>query len=583
MITGFLSPRSELASVLYEFRKEFIVVGIFSSIANLLMLTPSLYMLQVYDRAMLSRSELTLIAVSILALFLYVTLAFCEWIRGRLIVRIGACLDQRLSSRIFQASFQERLNLTGQAPSQANSDLTLLRQWLTGAAIFAFFDLPWTPIYIGVMFLLHTFLGWLSIVFVIVLCLLAWQTSRLTTSNAEALQAEETDLNVLLHSKLRNADVIEAHGMLPGLRNRWWKKQLQMLLLTMSAGSVENRMTSISKELRVLMQSLSLGAGALLVIQDELGMGSMIVASMIMGRVTAPIDSIASSWKGFVNARSAYTRLEALLAAHPERSFQVKEGLLQDEIVLRDLVATAPRRPQPILKGLNARFPLGQIYTVLGPSGSGKSTLLRALLGVWSQQSGQVLFDGLDVSQYDRDWLGSQVGYLPQDIELFSGSVAENIARLGEVDSEKVIDASRQTGMHDTILHFPKGYDTQIGKGGSFMSGGQRQRVALSRAIYGNPSLIVLDEPDANLDDAGQAALGKMLESLKARGATVFLVTHGKALIHLSDRIIAMRDGAIEHYGKRDEVLSAMKGPAPNLQSECKPQIKALELKANPT
>lgn len=554
--------RSELVDVLAKFRKEFIAVGVFTSLANLLMLSPTLYMLQVYDRVMQSRSELTLIALSLVVLFLYLTLAFCEWMRSKLVIRIGVHLDQALNKRIFRAMFDDSLTWTGRTPSQAMSDLTTVRQWLTGAGVFAFFDLPWTPLYIAVMFLLHPFLGYLSIIFVLILGLLAWFASRLTREELEKAQEEEKELNALIHSKLRNAEVIEAHGMLPGLHKRWWDRQLQTFRLFLRANDVEGRMTVLSKEVRILMQSMALGAGALLVIEEQLGISSMIASTVLMGRVTAPLDSLVSGWKGFIQVRGAFGRINELLAKNPERDSKLVNDALRGELELRNLVATAPGRAQPILKGLSLQLPAGQVYAIMGASGSGKSTLGKALLGVWPHVSGEVRLDGVHVMDWDREVLGPQLGYLPQDVELFRGTVAENIARLGKTDSEAVIEAARQSGMHDTILHFPRGYDTQIGDGGSFLSGGQRQRVGLARALYGSPSLVVLDEPNANLDDVGEAALESAVQSLKARGATVFLITHRPNIINVVDRIILLRDGQVERYGSRDEILAYMKEPS---------------------
>lgn len=555
---GFFK-RSELTATLWAFRREFMVVGVFSMVANVLLLSPTIYMLQVYDRVMVSRSELTLLAVSLITLFLFAVMALAEWSRSRLLVRAGVRLDAVLGTRVFNASFEANLSQSGAPVQRAFSDLTEIRQFLTGNGVFAFFDAPWTPIYIGVLFFLHPFLGWVSIGFALVQSALAWFGNRRTVAPAEAASKAQGEVNSFLQHKLRNAEVVESMGMLPGLRQRWLQRHHDYMTRHGLAQGLTHRITAISKWVRYCQQSFALGAGALLVIDGQLSPGAMIAANVLMSKALAPIDLIVGTLRSFLGARSAFERLEKLLAAHPERDPALTRVPPTGLVELRDVVASAPGRTMPILKGVSLQAAPGSVTVVLGPSGSGKSTLARVLVGIWPDRQGEVLLDGHPIEGWNRLDLGSHLGYLPQDIELFDGTIAENIARFAEVESDKVIAAAQSAGLHEMILRFPKGYDTPIGEAGGMLSGGQRQRIALARAIYGEPALVVLDEPNANLDDVGEAALNQTVRELKAKGKTVFLITHRPGAIKLADRLLLLRDGQVQLQGPRDAVLAHLR------------------------
>jgi len=550
--------RVHLTRFIWQFKRELWAIGIFSAVVNLLMLSPTLYMLQVLDRVMSSRSEITLLVLSVIVVFLFAVQGLCEMVRTRLIIGSGVRLDALLSGPVFRATFTDQLRRSGRAPVQAFSDMMVVRQWLTGQAVFAFFDLPWSPIYLAAMFMLHPMLGWLTIVFMVVLALFAWWTTVATRDPNEAAEDEERELNVFIHTKLRNAEAIEAHGMVPNLLKRWWQRQVVTLSLQAKAHGVDEAFVVSGKEIRVLMQSLALGAGALLVIDGELSIGAMVAATLLMARATSPIDQIVGGWRGFLNVRKSLGRIETLLALDTEQGTDAPSQPTQVAISLRNVVATAPGRSEPILKGLNADFPAGQIYAVLGNSGAGKSTLGKVLLGIWPQRSGDVLINGQPVESLDRDLLGPMIGYLPQEVELFGGTVAENIARMGEPQSASVIEAANLTGTHGLILQMRNGYDTPIGEAGGYLSGGQRQRIALARAVYQTPRLLVLDEPNANLDEAGEDALANALTEMKKRGSTIFLITHRPAVIRVADRIVVMSNGRIDMYGDRASVKQAM-------------------------
>ena len=559
MTTPGFFERSELTRALWVFRREFVVVGVFSMVANVLMLSPTLYMLQVFDRVMVSRSELTLLAMSLITLFLFGVMAFAEWMRSRVLVRAGVQLDGLLGTRVFNASFEANLAPSGVSPARAFGDLIQIRQFLTGNGTLAFFDTPWTPIYMAVLFILHPMLGWLALFFAAVQGALAWFGHRSTVAPAEEASKASSEASMYLQGKLRNAEVLEPMGMVHNLRPRWAQRHDQAQQLQGRAQALTHRITAWSKFIRYAQQSLALGAGALLVIDGQLSPGGMIAANVLMTRALAPIDMLVGTWRGFIGARGAFGRLEALLAAHPERDPALSRVAPQGAITLREVVAVAPGRAEPILKGVNLAVAPGTVTVVLGPSGSGKSTLARCMVGIWPGVSGEVLLDGLPISGWDRNELGPYLGYLPQDIELFEGSIAENIARFGEVSSEKVIAAARSAGLHEMILRFPKGYDTPIGEAGNLLSGGQRQRIGLARAVYGDPVLVVLDEPNANLDDVGEAALVRTVQELKAKGRTVFLITHRPGIVAVADRLLILRNGMVQTEGPRDEVLASMR------------------------
>jgi len=562
---------SELLDTVLAFKSEFLLVGLLSAVANLLMLTPTIYMLQVFDRVMVSQNELTLVAVSLIALILFGAMALAEWGRSRILVDAGVRFDERLGTRIFNASFESHLSDPsggkGQAaalrsPARSFNDLLQLRQFLTGNGIFAFFDVPWVPIYIAVCFFLHPLIGWLSVLFALIQLSMAWLSHRLSAQPAEAAQIAQVDVSQYVQNKVRNVEVIESMGMVSNLRAQWWRRHTHGLEAGSTVADLTHRLAATSKFVRYSQQSLALGAGALLVIDGQITPGAMIATNVLMSRALAPIDLLVGSWRTAITASDSFKRLRTLLHAHPEDDLEpgLRRAEPGGEVVLRNIVATAPGRPLPILNNINLTIPNGQVLVVLGASGSGKSTLARVILGIWADLKGEVLLDGLPISSWNRAELGPYLGYLPQDIELFDGTVGENIARFGDVDSEQVIAAATSAGLHEMILRFPRGYDTPMGEAGSVLSGGQRQRIALARAIYGAPALVVLDEPNANLDDAGEVALANTVKTLRELGSTVVLISHRQGVITLADRLLIMANGQVSAEGPRDAVLAALRG-----------------------
>ena len=544
--------RGELNRFLRSFRREIAYVFCFTALINVLMLTPTLYMLQVFDRVLVSQSEFTLFAVTLMLLFFIGVMSFSEWVRARLLVRLGVQIDTRLNPRVFSTAFALQNEGKDKEAARLFGDLSRVRQFLTGPGLLAILDAPWSPVYIFVLFLLHPSLGLLAIVFCAALAVLAWISALVMKAPLEAAGDAAQKESAHLYSKLRHAPVVESMGMQGNMRKAWMAHHQNALVVGRRGMNVQTRMQSITRFTRFFQQSLCLAAGALLVIFGRISPGGMIAANALMGRVTHPVDALMNNWKNMLAARRSYFALETALAAHPhQEAFQADSSEAPGAaIVFQQVVARAEHRQAPILEDISFTLPAGAALAVMGPSGSGKSTLARVMLGIWPMVEGEAFYDGVSLRALDRVSLGAELGYLPQDVELLNGTIAENVARFGEVDANQVIAASQAAGVHEMILRFPKGYDTEIGDGGRTVSGGQRQRIGLARALYGNPRLIVLDEPNANLDDAGDRALLQAVMALKARGATLVLITHRPQIVAAMDLVLTLSDGRMTQFGK---------------------------------
>jgi ATP-binding cassette, subfamily C, bacterial exporter for protease/lipase len=558
-IFGSPRPAHGTAPLLQPLRRELLAMAFFSAVANLLLLVPTLYLLQVYDRVLVSQSTGTLVAVSLLALLLLAAMAFSEAARSQVLIGVGVRLERALGGRVFQGSFAAALAGGRERAAQGFPDLQQVRQFATGPGIFAFFDAPWVPLYIGVTFLLHPLLGALALVFAAVQAVIAWGGhSPAARRSAEASQSARAARDGVA-DPLRAAETLTALGMVAPLRRRWLRAQSAAVARHAAAQDWVQRLSSASKFVRYFQQSLGLAAGALLVIDGQLTPGAMIAANLLIGRALAPVDQVVSQWRGLLEAREAFTRLRALVdGAVPAEGREGHAGKLRGAVQLRGLVANAPDRTTPILKGLSLEISAGQTVVVLGASGAGKSTLARCILGIWPDTAGELLLDGVPAGAWRRDALAPQLAYLPQDLQLFDGTVAENIARMGEPDAGQVIAAARASGLHETILRLPAGYDTPIGPGGSLLSGGQRQRLALAlaRALYGDPALLVLDEPNASLDKDGERALGETLKELRRQGRTVILIAQRLSTFQFADRVLLLRDGEVAAWGPPSAVLA---------------------------
>ena len=552
--------RSELREALSGQKKYFQNALFFSFFTNLLVMAPTIYMLEVYDRVVNSRSGMTLAMLTLLVVGLYALMEALEWVRMEVLQFAGRRFDAKTSERVFDSVFEANLRRIPGTSVQALNDLRTVREFLASPALVAVMDAPLAMLYIVVLFMINTTMGYMAIVGALVAVALAYFNERdtlpsLTVANRSAIDAQNYAIG-----SLRNAQVIEAMGMLGSIHGRWMKKQKQLLFMQASASDAAGTYSSLSKFVQLAQTSLLLGAGCWLTIlgQFEGGGGMMIVASILGGRVLAPISQVIGMWKHVVNARDAYFRLNNLLQALPARqpgmSLPAPKGLLSVEAV----TAAAPNSNVAIIRGASFVVPAGKVVAVVGPSASGKTTLARLIVGVWPAASGKVRLDGVDIFPWNKAELGPHIGYLPQDVELFDGTLAENIARFGPVDMARVEAAARAVGVHETIMALPQGYESAIGDDGCFLSGGQRQRVGLARAIFGNPHLLVLDEPNSSLDEAGEQALVQTLLALKAQGTTILVITHRTSVLQAVDLMLLLVEGQVKAYGPRDQVLAAL-------------------------
>lgn len=552
-------PRNEIADIIRTRSKVFWNVGAFTAFINILMLVPSVYMLQVYDRALPSRNEITLLMLTLIMLGMFAIMALLEYVRSMVVIRIGSQLDMRLNTRIYTAAYESNLKNGASDAGQMLSDLTTLRQFLTGSALFAFFDVPWFPIYLLVIFLFNPWLGLFALLgslLLIALAVINEIISRKPLAEANKLSLRSGSL---AGTSLRNAEVIEALGMLPSLKRRWFTLHQRFLNQQRIASERASRISAITRFVRLSLQSLVLGLGGWLAIDGYLTPGMMIAGSILMGRTLAPIEQVINGWKSFNGAKLAYGRLVKLLEAHPPREAGMSLPRPLGHIEVKGVTAAPPGpAKEAVLHNITFAIGPGDVLGIIGPSASGKSTLSRLLVGIWPVQEGIVRLDDADIYQWDKDSLGSHIGYLPQDIELFAGSIAENIARFSEIDAEKVIAAARMAGVHELILHLANGYDTLLGPGGAGLSGGQKQRLGLARALYGDPALVVLDEPNSNLDDAGEKALNQAILTLKQHNKTVVLVSHRTQLLSLTTKLLLLVNGRVNAFGPTQQVLQAL-------------------------
>lgn len=554
---------NEMLAALTAYKRAFFNIGLFSAVINLLMLAPALYMLQVYDRVLASGNEMTLLMLTLMILGLFGLMGALEWVRSQVVIRLGTQMDMRLNQRVYDAAFEAQLSTGSPAAGQALNDLTSLRQFATGNALFAFFDAPWFPVYLWVIFMFSPWLGLLALGGAVLLMLLAWLNQRLSQGPLKAASELSVEATQQASAHLRNAEAIEAMGMLGTLRGHWLAQHTAFLAQQNLASEKTASVGAWSKGVRLALQSLVLGLGALLAVQGQITAGMMIAGSILMGRVLSPIDQLIGVWKQWTSARLAYQRLESLLQAHPARPPRMALPVPRGELAVEQLSASAPGTRRATLSNLSFTLPAGQVLGVIGPSGCGKSTLARLLVGVWQPLAGKVRLDGAQLSQWDKQQLGPHLGYLPQDIQLFAGTIAQNIARFAQVDADKVLAAAQMAGVHSLILQMPEGYDTRLGDGGAGLSGGQKQRIGLARALYGLPALIVLDEPNANLDEAGEQALLQAIGQLKQLKRTLILITHKPNVLTLTDQLLILREGQLQAYGPTAKVLAAPKPAAP--------------------
>ena len=539
----------------------FLYAGLFSLFINLLLLTTPLYSMQVFDRVLTSRSTETLLVLTLLAAGALLAQLALEIVRGRLLLGAGAKLERLLGPAVLEGTLRQALTPNG-ADAASLGDVAQLRGFLSGGTLTALFDAPWAPLYLGAIALVNPGLGGIAGGGALLLALLAYLNERLTRAPLRDIHRHARAAGSVADSAAQNAEVVQALGMLPALRRRWEQASAEVLSAWLRAGRAGGTVSAFSRCARMLIQIAIMGASALLVIEQTTTSGVMLASTLLLARALAPVETAIGGWKALVEARAAYRRLDALLAARqavPSTALPSPIGALTTD----KLSYFAPGGDRPLLQGVTFALEPGKALGVIGASGSGKSTLARLIAGCWRPSGGEIRLDGAELRQWSRERLGRHVGYLPQDVQLFAGTVAENIARLDEADAEQVVAAARWAHAHEMILRLPQGYDTRLGPGGAGLSGGQRQRIALARAVYGRPRLIVLDEPDASLDGEGEGALRATLRALRTAGATVVVVSHRTALLPEMDALLLLKDGQPQLFGPREEVLKRLRGGNP--------------------
>ncbi len=552
------SPLREALASLFPFLKH---TFYFSIVVNVLVLAPSAYMMEVYDRVVNSRSHETLLMLTILVVGIYLLLEALEWVRREVMHDAGMELDKKLRGQVFSAIFTARLQNIPAGGAQALRDLKIIREFLPSQALLAVVDTPLALLVLVLLFLMAPSLGWFAVAGALVQFGIGIFNERrirepLLVANRSAIGAQSYADGVI-----RNAQVIESMGMLDQIHKRWMGRQQEFLMKQAEASDHAGANSALSKLVQSLLSSLLLGMGCWLTLKGEIHGSGMIVASILGGKVLAPLVQIIGSWRQVEGALEAYNRLEGLLRELPlpvkGMALPAPTGMLSVEGV----IAGAPRSPVQILKGISFRVAPGGSLAIVGPSASGKTTLARLLVGIWPAMQGKVRLDGNDIYQWDKEDLGKHIGYLPQNVELFEGTIAENVARFGEPDPEKVSEACRMVGLGGLIGQLPKGYETQIGDDGSFLSGGERQRVALARAVYDMPKFVVLDEPNASLDEAGDAALLNAVRLLRAKGSTVVVITHRLNILGAIEHMLVLVDGQVQRFGTCKEVMEALQSP----------------------
>ena len=553
-------PSSELKQAISDLKPYFLRAAGFSVVASLLVLAPSGYMLEVYDRVVNSRSHMTLVMLTLLVLCAYVLMEILEWVRAEVMHEASIKLDAKLSGRVFMAIFEANLKRMPGGTAQPMNDLRTVREFLFAPVVLAMMEVPVALSFLVLIYAISPVLGWTAVAAAMVQTFVGWLNERSTqppllAANRNAIAAQQ-----YADGSLRNAEVIESMGMLRNIHQRWIVKQREFLGLQAQASESAGLYQSLSKLLQNVTSSGLLGLGAWLLLRDELagGSGMMIVGSILGGRVLAPLIQVVTQWQSVINARDAYYRLDQLLNALPSPPRSMPLPPPQGRLLVENLVAAAPGTQAPILKGLSFALQPGEVLVVVGPSASGKTTLARLLVGLWSALAGKVRLDGVDVYTWSKTQLGPHMGYLPQGVELFDGTVAENIARFGVVDLQKVEAAARSVGLHEFILSLPEGYESPVGREGAMLSGGQRQRVALARALYGKPAFVVLDEPNSSLDEQGDAALAQAIAQYAKRGTTFVVMTHRTSVLAVAHKMLVLREGQTQAFGPRDEVLKAL-------------------------
>ena len=558
------NPPSELALAFDPLRPVLMRAAGFSIVISLLALSPTVYMLEVYDRVVNARSGMTLAMLTVVVVLCYAVMEILEKVRGAMMRAAGVQLDEKLSERVYNAMFQGFLKRHVSGGTQVLNDLKLVREFLFNPALLAVLEAPVALVALALIFAINPLLGWSAVIGALAQMGVAYMNERATRKPLNEANRSAAAAQQFAEASLRNAHVMESMGMLDAVQARWQKRQDQFLAHQAQASEGAGLWTAMSKLIQQLMGSVLLGLGAWLMMGNALnGGGSMvIIGSVLGGRVLAPLGQVVAQWNAVVNVRAAWARLEALLAQIPEKPEAMPLPAPKGFLTVEALMAGAPGQQVPIVRGVQFGIQPGEVLAVIGPSASGKTTLARLLVGLWPAISGKVRLDGADVHAWDKAELGPYLGYLPQGVELLDGTLAENIARFGDVDMAQVEAAARLVGLHELIVSMPQGYNSPIGRDGTMLSGGQRQRVGLARALYGKPVFVVLDEPNSSLDEVGDAALANAIATLKQMGTTFVVMTHRSSILGVADKILLMREGTQQAFGPRDEVLAALQQKA---------------------
>jgi len=535
------------------------VIGI-SCVVGLLGFASTLYMLEVYDRVVNSRSVNTLLMISLIAFSAYALMEVLEKIRSQMLWGLGIQFELKLADRVYNAMFDGLLRKQMGNALLVQNDFRTVREFFNNPALSAMFEVPVAALSVVLIFFINPLLGWAALFGAVLQTFVAWLIQQSSRKPLLEAQRRSQEAQVYAEASLRNTQVMESMGMMPAVMAEWQKKQKAFLAFQARASEAAGSLNAVSKLLQQLMGSVLLGLGAWLLLENSLHGGSsmMIISSVLAGRLLSPLTQVVQQWGALVSVTAAWGRLETLLEQVPARSRNMPLPAPKGELIVEGLTATAPGQSQPIVRGVQFGLPPGCVLGVVGPSASGKTSLARLLMGIWHPLAGKVRLDGADVHIWNKEELGPYLGYLPQGVELIDGTLAENISRFGEADPARIEEAARLVGLHEFIEALPQGYDTPVGRDGGLLSGGQRQRVALARALYGNPVLVVLDEPNSSLDEAGDAALSQAIQVLKSRGTTFVVITHRTSVLSVCDRLLVMRDGTQQLYGPTAEVLQKL-------------------------
>ena len=542
-------------------KKIFISLAIYSFFLNILMLSAPFYMLVVYDTVMPSKNMNTLFLVTIITIMFFVGMWILDYVRAKLMIYASNKLDLIMNERLFGATFSLAAKYPNKANIQPIRDFSSIKTFLGGQGIFAFFDFPWFPIYIAIMFAFSPVFGFYGLAATAIIFLLTWLNSKATKEGLEESNEQYRSAVGFFENNVRNVEVIHAMGMRDNLHKIWMEKYNRYLVTHTKVSTTASFYSNASKSFRMMASSMMYGVGAMLAIAGSISPGMLIAGAVLLGRALQPISQIVGGWKGFTTARIAYDKLNQLLLEFPTEEEKLSLPDPQGVIRFEKVVTIPPLGTIPVLRGIDLQINSGEIVGVIGPSAAGKSSFARTAVGVWRPSNGHIRIDGADIHQYNSIALGKHIGYLPQDIELFEGTIAQNISRFEEdASDESIIEAAKLSGTHELILNLPEGYGTRVGAGGMALSGGQKQRVGLARALYGNPKIVVLDEPNSNLDDAGEYALSMALRIMKDKGTTVIIITHKQNILTLTDKLLVLKEGLVVSYGDREKVMDALSG-----------------------